>query len=59
MPTEFPPTFPPLPFAHRHIGIDDTAVATMLDTVGYPDLERLVDAAVPAAIRTARPLALP
>jgi glycine dehydrogenase len=49
----------PLPFTHRHIGVDDVAVTTMLDVLGHPDLERLVDAAVPAAIRSDRPLALP
>jgi glycine dehydrogenase len=59
LPTELPPALPAsLPFEHRHIGIDDAAMTTMLDTVGHPDLERLVDAAVPAAIRSARPLAL-
>src|SRR5674476_356980 len=31
----------------------------MLAAVGYDDLDALVDAAVPAAIRTARPLDLP
>ncbi len=31
----------------------------MLDLVGYPTLDALVDAAVPANIRLQRPLALP
>lgn len=46
-------------FARRHIGPDPAAVATMPATVGLPDLDGLVDAAVPAAIRTAEPLDLP
>ncbi|MCW2537118.1 MAG: hypothetical protein JWQ26_2817, partial [Modestobacter sp.] len=59
MSTALPVDFSPLPFTDRHIGVDDAAVATMLDVLGHPDLERLVDAAVPAAIRSDRPLALP
>jgi glycine dehydrogenase len=54
-----PADLSPLPFTHRHIGVDDVAVATMLDLLGHPDLEQLVDAAVPAAIRSDRPLAVP
>jgi glycine dehydrogenase len=37
-------------FADRHIGTDAAAQATMLAAVGYPSIERLVDAAVPPAI---------
>jgi glycine dehydrogenase len=47
------------PFASRHIGPDDDAVATMLATVGTTTLDALIDRAVPAAIRTDRPLDLP
>ncbi|WP_256841642.1 aminomethyl-transferring glycine dehydrogenase [Ornithinimicrobium cryptoxanthini] len=39
-------------FASRHIGPRDDDVATMLETVGYPSLAALVDAAVPPRIRT-------
>jgi glycine dehydrogenase len=40
-------------FQDRHIGTDATAQATMLAAVGYPSVEALVDAAVPAAIHMA------
>ena len=46
-------------FADRHIGPRGGDVQTMLDAVGYPTLEALVDAAVPAGIRSDAPLALP
>ncbi len=39
-------------FAERHIGTDSTAQAAMLAAVGYESLDALMDAAVPAAIRT-------
>ena len=42
----------PLPdFAARHIGPDSDAVATMLDVVGQPSLDALIDAALPAGLR--------
>jgi len=47
------------PFAARHVGPTEDAVATMLATVGQPSLETLIDRAVPDAIRTHRALALP
>jgi glycine dehydrogenase len=49
-------------FADRHVGPRDRDLAGMLDhlgTGGYADLDALTDAAVPASIRTDRPLALP
>ncbi|MGO0578099.1 aminomethyl-transferring glycine dehydrogenase [Ornithinimicrobium panacihumi] len=46
-------------FVGRHIGPRDSDVEHMLSTLGYDSLESLVDAAVPAAIRTTRPLDLP
>jgi glycine dehydrogenase len=46
-------------FATRHIGPRADDVARMLEAVGYESLDSLVEAAVPADIRTARPLALP
>nr|WP_269800296.1 aminomethyl-transferring glycine dehydrogenase [Microbacterium lacus] len=38
-------------FAARHIGTDAAAQAVMLDTLGYPSVDALLDAAVPGAIR--------
>ena len=46
-------------FADRHIGPAADARATMLTTVGFNDIDDLVGAAVPAAIRTGRGLDLP
>lgn len=46
-------------FVPRHLGPDPAAIADMLATVGYPSLDALVDAAVPAQIRNTTPLALP
>jgi len=37
-------------FADRHIGTDTAAQATMLETVGYPSVKALVEAAVPQSI---------
>ncbi|PWJ47860.1 glycine dehydrogenase (decarboxylating) alpha subunit /glycine dehydrogenase (decarboxylating) beta subunit [Quadrisphaera granulorum] len=45
-------------FAPRHIGPDADQVATMLAAVGHGSLEELIDAAVPASIRTDGPLDL-
>ena len=47
------------PFVARHVGPDVDAIATMLDTVGAPSLDAMIDRAVPAAIRTEGPLDLP
>jgi glycine dehydrogenase len=38
-------------FADRHIGPDASDVARMLQTIGYPSLEALVDALLPQSIR--------
>ena len=46
-------------FADRHIGPRGTETARMLATVGYDSLDALVDAAVPASIRTDASLDLP
>ncbi|QJW35118.1 aminomethyl-transferring glycine dehydrogenase [Cellulosimicrobium protaetiae] len=46
-------------FAPRHLGPRGREVGVMLDQLGYDSLDALVDAAVPAAIRTDRPLDLP
>jgi glycine dehydrogenase len=39
-------------FADRHVGPDSPAVRQMLDVLGYPDLDSLIDAAVPDSIRS-------
>jgi glycine dehydrogenase len=46
-------------FDRRHNGPSPQEVEEMLDALGLDTLEALVDHAVPDAIRTARPLALP
>jgi glycine dehydrogenase len=48
-------------FADRHVGPRTTDLDTMLAHVGdgWPGLDALIDAAVPASIRTDRPLDLP
>ena len=46
-------------FAARHIGPDETAVTTMLKTVGQPSLTALTEAVMPAAIRSTDALDLP
>ena len=52
---------PPHPdqFPRRHIGPGPAATREMLELLGYPSLEALVDDAVPAQIRVKRPLQLP
>ncbi|BET68730.1 aminomethyl-transferring glycine dehydrogenase [Opitutales bacterium ASA1] len=45
-------------FAPRHIGPDASEIAAMLETIGQPSLDALIDAAVPTAIRRA-PMRLP
>ncbi len=52
-------TPPARDFADRHVGPRGGQVDRMLAAVGYHDLAALVAAAVPAAIRTDRPLDLP
>ncbi|MGW6128842.1 aminomethyl-transferring glycine dehydrogenase [Cellulomonas sp. NPDC055163] len=46
-------------FTDRHVGPRTSQLATMLTQLGYDSLDDLVDAAVPASIRTDRPLDLP
>ncbi|WP_201292610.1 aminomethyl-transferring glycine dehydrogenase [Cellulomonas citrea] len=46
-------------FVDRHVGPRASDVAHMLATLGYDDLDALVGTAVPAAIRSSRPLDLP
>jgi glycine dehydrogenase len=46
-------------FVRRHIGPRPEEAAAMLKLLGYPSLEAMVDAAVPKAIRLAKPLQLP
>ncbi|MGH3471381.1 MAG: aminomethyl-transferring glycine dehydrogenase [Nocardioidaceae bacterium] len=47
------------PFSTRHIGPDEGEQAHMLKALGYPSLEALMDAAMPAAIRSGGELDLP
>ena len=49
---------PPDSFAHRHLGAA-TDHAAMLAELGYPSLDALVNAAIPANIRRTAPLQLP
>ncbi|MHA7154360.1 aminomethyl-transferring glycine dehydrogenase [Arthrobacter sp. TMN-50] len=46
-------------FADRHIGPRSSDAAQMLTTLGYPSLDKLVEVAVPANIRSAERLNLP
>ena len=46
-------------FVSRHIGPSDTDVREMLQTLGMPSLDALIDATVPGNIRFRRALALP
>jgi glycine dehydrogenase len=46
-------------FADRHIGPDAAERGSMLEALGYPSLDALIDATVPEAIRDRTPLALP
>jgi glycine dehydrogenase len=46
-------------FVSRHIGPSAADVRGMLDALGYPSLDALIDATVPASIRFRRPLNLP
>jgi glycine dehydrogenase len=46
-------------FARRHIGPNGEQIEAMLGTVGFDNLEALIDATVPKNIRLDRPLDLP
>jgi glycine dehydrogenase len=45
-------------FVRRHIGPDEGEIWKMLETLGYPSLDALIDDTVPASIRLDRPLKL-
>ncbi|MFD0904217.1 aminomethyl-transferring glycine dehydrogenase [Actinomadura sediminis] len=53
------PQHPRAAFADRHIGPSAADRDRMLAAIGYSGAKALIDEAVPAAIRTARPLDLP
>ncbi len=46
-------------FSYRHIGPRSQDVKQMLDKIGYPSLDELIDATIPASIRLKKPLNLP
>jgi glycine dehydrogenase len=46
-------------FSARHIGPDAAARRAMLDVIGVPTLDALIDEAIPPGIRLKAPLALP
>ncbi|HEX7051246.1 MAG TPA: aminomethyl-transferring glycine dehydrogenase [Longimicrobiales bacterium] len=52
-PLDFPDTF-----ARRHIGPGAAELREMLETIGVPSLDALIDAAIPESIRSRRPLEL-
>src|SRR5687767_11022458 len=45
-------------FVARHVGPSDADTAAMLELLGYPSLDALIDAVVPKRIRMAKPLAI-
>lgn len=45
-------------FVPRHVGPSDAEIHEMLEVVGYPTLDALIDATVPDRIRLKRPLAI-
>ena len=53
------PVLPPNDFAARHVGPRPDEIRTMLEAVGYDDLDAFIDDVVPEAIRLDRALALP
>ena len=56
-PTPVTPSLPPAPdFAARHLGLDTGDVAAMTAALGHESLDALIDATVPAAIRSPGPL---
>src|SRR5688500_16933275 len=46
-------------FPRRHLGPNEEETGQMLETIGLPSLDALIDAAVPEKIRLRQPLALP
>src|SRR5689334_12575894 len=53
------PLSQPADFPRRHIGPDADQAVQMLNLLGQPGLDALIDKAVPAQIRLNRPLSLP
>ena len=49
-------SFDPFDFRHRHIGPSPNDIRRMLEVVGAPTLDALIDEAIPDDIRQARPL---
>ena len=45
-------------FLHRHLGPDRAETAAMLDALGYPSMDALIDETIPSAIRLREPLVL-
>lgn len=45
-------------FVSRHIGVSEKDISAMLGVLGYPSLDALIDATVPAGIRLKKPLDL-
>ena len=45
-------------FVPRHVGPSEAEVSEMLGVLGYATLDELIDATIPAQIRTRRPLAI-
>jgi glycine cleavage system P protein (glycine dehydrogenase) len=58
MPSSRDPLAPTDTFARRHLGDDPAETSAMLELLGYPTVDALIDAAVPAGIRGG-PLHLP
>ena len=48
-----------VPFVQRHVGPSAAQIAAMLERVGAPSLDALIDQTLPAQIRTGTPLDLP
>jgi glycine dehydrogenase len=46
-------------FLYRHVGTSEEDQAVMLKALGYPDLDALIDAAVPGSVRSLEKLELP
>jgi glycine dehydrogenase len=46
-------------FLHRHVGPDPQDIAKMVEVLGAPSLDALIDRTVPGSIRLQRPLDLP
>ena len=51
-------SFDPFQFRHRHMGPSPNDIGRMLQVVGAPTLDALIDEAIPGDIRQARPLDL-